>query len=132
MASAAEPRWPREVEQVLIADGEGAEESVGGITCHVLDLKAKTKDVTYAAVKYWVSKDGRRPVKAEFYAGTGTLLKTGTFANFKEVAGHVLVTRLTLVDAIRKDRTSTLDYGDIAIRDVPEKYFDKNFMKSAD
>jgi outer membrane lipoprotein-sorting protein len=108
------------------------EESVGGVSCHVLDLKARTKDVTYAAVKYWVSKDGRRPVKVEFYAGTGTLLKTGTFANFKEVAGRVLATRLTLVDAIRKDRTSILDYGDIAIRDVPEKYFDKNFMKSAD
>ena len=108
------------------------DEAVGGVTCHVLELKAKTKDVTYAAVKYWVSKDGRRPVRAEFYAGTGTLLKTGVFANFKDVAGRVLATRLTLVDAIRKDRASILDYGEIAVRDLPEKYFDKNFMKSLD
>jgi outer membrane lipoprotein-sorting protein len=108
------------------------DEAVEGVACHVLELKAKTKDVTYAAVKYWVSKEGRRPVRAEFYAGTGTLLKTGTFGNFKEVAGRVLATRLTLVDAIRKDRTSILDYGEIAVRDLPEKYFDKNFMKSLD
>jgi outer membrane lipoprotein-sorting protein len=108
------------------------QETVDAVACHVLDLKAKTKDVTYAAVKYWVSKDGRRPVRAEFYAGTGTLLKTGTFGSFKEVNGRVLATRLTLVDAIRKDRTSVLDYGDITLRDVPEKYFDKNFMKSLD
>ena len=109
------------------------EETVDGLACHVLDLKAKTKDVTYAGVKYWVSKDGRRPVKAEFYAATGTLLKTGTFDGFKEVVpGHVLATRLTLLDGIRKDKSSVLDYGGIVVRDIPDKYFDKNAMKSLD
>jgi hypothetical protein len=108
------------------------EETIDGVGCHVLQLKARTKEVTYAGVKYWVSRDGRRPVKAEFYAGTGTLLKTGTFAAFKETAGRTLATRLTLIDAIRKDRTSVLDYGEIVVRDLPEKYFDKNFMKSLD
>src|SRR5437899_3287946 len=89
------------------------EDLVEGVACHVLDLKAKTKEVTYAAIKYWVAKDGRRPVKAEFYAATGTLLKTGTFDTFKELApGRVLATRLTLVDAIRKDKRSVLDYGE--------------------
>jgi hypothetical protein len=108
------------------------EESVDGVACHVLDLKAKTREVTYAAIKYWVSKEGRRPVKAEFYAGTGTLLKTGTFESFKELAGHLLATRLTLVDAIRKDRVSVLDYGDLSLRDLPEKYFNKTYMKTLD
>ena len=109
------------------------EDLVEGVACHVLDLKAKTKEVTYAAIKYWVAKDGRRPVKAEFYAATGTLLKTGTFDTFKELApGRVLATRLTLVDAIRKDKRSVLDYGEITVRDLPEKYFDKNYMKSLD
>ncbi len=109
------------------------EESLGGVACHVLDLKARSKEVTYAAIKYWVTKEGRRPLKAEFYAGTGTLLKTGQFGGFKDVgAGRMLATQLTLVDAIRKDRHSVLDYGSITIRDLPEKYFDKNYMKSLD
>ncbi len=108
------------------------EETAEGVACHVLDLKARSKEVTYAAIKYWVSKDRRRPVKAEFYAGTGTLLKTGTFDNFKDVAGHPLATRLTLVDAIRKDRRSVLDYGEVTVRDLPDRYFDKNYMKSLD
>jgi outer membrane lipoprotein-sorting protein len=108
------------------------EATVDGVACHVLDLKAKSKDVTYAAITYWVSKDGRRPAKAEFYAGTGTLLKTGTFDGYKTVAGHPIATRLTLVDAIRKDRTSVLEYGEVAVRDLPEKYFDKSYMKALD
>jgi len=108
------------------------EEAIEGVPCHVLDLNAKTKDVTYAVIKYWVASDGRRPVKAEFYAGTGTLLKTGAFENFRDVAGHTLATRLTLTDAIRKDRRSVLDYGEVVIRNLPDKYFDKNYMKTLD
>ena len=107
-------------------------ETVDRTACHVLDLKAKTKDVTYAAIKYWVSQEDSRPVRAEFYAGTGTLLKTGTFDNLKDVAGHRLIMRLTFVDAIRKDRKSVLDFGDVRVRDLPDKYFDKNYMKTLD
>jgi Outer membrane lipoprotein-sorting protein len=108
------------------------DDAVDGVGCHVLDLKAKTKDVTYSAIKYWVSTDGRRPVKAEFYAGTGTLLKTGVFDNFQNVGGHPLATRLTLTDAIRRDKRSVLDYGEVTIRELPDKYFDKNYMKTLD
>ena len=114
-------------EATLVGD-----DAVDGLACHVLDLKAKTRDVTYSAIKYWVSKDGRRPVQAEFYAGTGTLLKTGRFENFKNVNGRPLATRLTLTDAIRKDRRSVLDYGEISVRPLPDKYFDKNYMKTLD
>ena len=108
------------------------DEAVEGVACHVLDLKAKTKDVTYSAIKYWVAREGRRPVKAEFYASTGTLLKTGVFDNFQAIDGHLLATRLTLTDAIRKDRRSVLDYGEVIIRALPDKYFDKNYMKTLD
>ncbi len=107
-------------------------ETVDGVACHVLSLTARSKDVTYAAVRYWVSRDGRRPTRAEYYAGTGTLLKTGVFGEFKRVGGHLLATRLTLTDAIRQDRVSVLDYGEITLRDLPEKYFDKNYMKTLD
>jgi outer membrane lipoprotein-sorting protein len=108
------------------------EEPVDGVPCHVLELKANSREVTYAAIRYWVAKDGRLPTKAEYYAGTGTLLKTGVFDSFKNVAGHRLSTRLTLLDAIRKDRRSVLDYGEVTVRDLPEKYFDKNYMKTLD
>ena len=79
-----------------------------------------------------LTKAGRRPAKAEYYAGTGTLLKTGVFDRFKDVAGHLLATRLTLADAIRPDKTSILDYGEITVRDLPDKYFDKGYMKTLD
>lgn len=107
-------------------------EAVDGQPCHVLDLTATAKDVTYAAIKYWVARDGLRPAKAEFFAGTGTLLKTGAFGGYRSHDGHVLATRLTLVDAIRKDRTSVIEFTDLRVRDLPDKLFNKNSMKSLD
>jgi outer membrane lipoprotein-sorting protein len=107
-------------------------ETVEGLACHVLDLTARARDVTYAAIRYWVTRDGLRPLKAQFYAGTGTLLKTGAFDRYQEVNGRPLATRLTLVDAIRKDKRSTLEFHDLRVRDLPDKYFTKGYMKTLD
>ena len=107
-------------------------DTVDGVACHVLELKAKSKEVTYAGIKYWVARDGFKPVKAEFYAGTGTLLKTGVFDQYRNVNGLTLATRLTLIDAIRKDKKSILEFSDLRVRDLPDKYFNKNYMKTLD
>ena len=107
-------------------------DAVGGVPCHVLDLKANSKEVTYARIKYWIAQDGSRPAKAEFYAGTGTLLKTGVFDEYRETNGRMLATRLTLADAIRKDKKSVLEFSDLLVRDLPDKYFNKNYMKTLD
>lgn len=108
------------------------EEAVDGVPCHVLDLTARAKDVTYAAIKYWVARDGLRPVKAQFYAGTGTLLKTGLFDRYQPFNGRSLATRFTLVDAIRKDKRSTMEFGEVRLRELPDKYFTKGYMKTLD
>ena len=54
------------------------------------------------------------------------------FEKLPHVGGHLLATRLTLTDAIRKDKRSVLDYGEVSVRELPDKYFDKNYMKTLD
>jgi outer membrane lipoprotein-sorting protein len=48
-------------------------ETRDGVECVVLDLTAKTRDVTYARVVLWVEADQCHPVWAEFYAVSGRL-----------------------------------------------------------
>ena len=55
------------------------EEPVKGEACHVLDLKAASKNVTYDRIRYWVSKERLVGVKAEFYTLSGKLFKTAEF-----------------------------------------------------
>jgi outer membrane lipoprotein-sorting protein len=107
-------------------------EPVEGVETYVLALAAKTREVTYAAIKYWVATETFHPVKAEFYAGTGTLLKTGSFEAYTELAGRLRPARLTFVDAVRKDCKSTLAFSNLRVRELPDKYFDKSYMKTLD
>ena len=107
-------------------------DTVDGTACHRLELKARSKDVTYDMIRYWVSRDEMRPVKSEFYAGTGTLLKLGAFGEFRTLGGRQLATRVVLQDAVRRDRRSTLDFSELRVRELPDKYFTKHYMRVLD
>ena len=56
------------------------EEKVGAIDCYKLDLKAKAgHKTTYAAVRYWVSKDRHLGIKAEFLTTSGEVFKIAEY-----------------------------------------------------
>ncbi len=108
------------------------DETVNGQVCSVLKLTAKTKEVTYASLLYWVAKDSFRPMKAEFYTLSGKLLKTGYWDNDQVVNGGLRPMRLTLIDGIKNDARSILDYANLRLQALPDKMFNKNYMKQLD
>jgi outer membrane lipoprotein-sorting protein len=107
-----------------------ATEEVDGVLCDVLDLKPKTKEATYDRVKYWVAREGARPKKAEFYAGTGTLLKYAVYENYQTVNGRSYPARAVFTDAIRKDRVSVMEFSDVRVKNLADRYFSKDYMQS--
>lgn len=104
-------------------------EEVDGEKCHVLELKAVDRGVTYGRVMYWVRQANNWPHKAEFYSLSGRLLKTAHYQNFEAMAGQVRPTRIVMEDSLRKGEKSILDYSGMQLRDLPEKYFSKDFLK---
>jgi outer membrane lipoprotein-sorting protein len=54
----------------------------------LLELTAKTKEATYDKIKLWMHKTERQPVKAEYYALSGKMLRSATFEEFKDFHGH--------------------------------------------
>lgn len=95
----------------------------------VLDLTAVDRGVTYAKVKYWVAEKDYRPLKAEFFALSGRLLKTARYEEFREMAGRIRPTRLTMEDALKKGEVSVLDYGSMNVRDLPERMFTREYLR---
>lgn len=104
-------------------------DSVDGTDCWVLELTAADRGVTYARVKYWVEKETARPVKAEFYAVSGRLLKTARYDNFQELAGKVRPTRLVIEDAVKEGEYSVLEYNTMTLRDLPEHMFTQQYLR---
>lgn len=109
------------------------EEAVQGEACYLLDLKAANKNVTYDRIRYWVSKDRLVGVKAEFYTLSGKLFKTAVFSYENRVAAggqeeYPFVSRLVIRDAIQQDRVTTLTYGNIRVKTVPDSTFNLNLL----
>jgi len=104
-------------------------ELADGENCHVLELIANDRGVTYARVLYWVRQANSYPHKAEFYSVSDRLLKTCRYENFKSLGGRVRPTRLVMQDALRKGEESILDYADMKLRDLPDRMFSKDYLK---
>jgi hypothetical protein len=109
------------------------EEAVGGEACHVLDLRAASKNVTYDRIKYWVSKERLVGVKAEFYTLSGKLFKTADFRYDNRITldggeMSLFVSELVIHDAIQKDKVTTLRYSNIRVQAIPDSTFNLNVL----
>jgi outer membrane lipoprotein-sorting protein len=104
-------------------------ESLDGQAAVVLDLTAIDRGVTYARVRYWVGERDGRPLKAEFYALSGRLLKTARYEDFRDMAGRIRPTRLVMEDALKKGEVSVLTYENMGVRDLPERMFTREYLR---
>ncbi|WP_245650964.1 outer membrane lipoprotein-sorting protein [Thauera butanivorans] len=105
------------------------EETLDGQPAIVLDLVAVDRSVTYSRVKYWIAEQDKRPLKAEFYALSGRLLKTALYEDFKELAGRLRPTRLVMEDALKRGEVSILTYETMNVRDLPERMFTREYLR---
>lgn len=104
-------------------------ENFTGKEYYVLELLAKDERVTYHRVILWVQKDNSHPFKAEFYAVSGRILKACSYENYKQVLGRLRPTRLVLDDPLVRGQKSILEYADMTLTELPEKYFTKDYLK---
>lgn len=107
-------------------------EKIGGEEHYVLELTAADRGVTYARVMYWVKRSNYWPQRAEFYSLSNKLLKVCTYENFQPMAGKTRPVRLVMEDALRKGDKSTLEYSGMALKDLPERMFTKQYLQKLD
>ena len=107
-------------------------ETIGNETYNVLELAAVDRGVTYQRVVYWVRQKDNWPYKAEFYSLSNRLLKTCRYENYQLMQGRQRPTRLVMEDALKSGDQSVLDYGNMKLRDLPDKVFTKDYLKKLD
>ena len=101
---------------------EGDEESAG-VTCTVLDLRAKRTGATYQRVRYVVRKADARPVRAEYFLTSGKAIKTAVFGELREMGGRPTLTRIEIRDALHPASRTTIDFLELTPRALPDKLF---------
>ena len=105
-----------------------SEETTEGTLCYKLLLTATHKEAPYRRIVYWVSKKDFFPVKVNFYALSGKLLKTGKYSAVKPVLDKPRVTQLIITDALHQKRHSILNYFNFKKASYDDTFFSKESL----
>jgi outer membrane lipoprotein-sorting protein len=100
-----------------VRDYEGTiqgEEVVNGIATWRLDLQARAKNVTYDKIRYWINKEKRLGVKAEFLTVGGEVFKIAEFKYQNSISiaekKFPFVSEMVIRDANDKNNVTRIQY----------------------
>lgn len=77
---------------------------------YVLELKAKSRSVAYDTVEYTIEKGTFNSVKQAFYTGSGRLVKTLEYKEYKTYDGYTRPSVFVMTNALATEQTSVMKY----------------------
>ena len=96
---------------------------------YFLQLKAKTKTVSYDQLKLWADKNTKLPLKIECLTEAGMLIKTLYFKEVKDFGGGITRPSVLETDSpLYKDYKSIMIYANIKQRNFKDEVFTLTFM----
>ena len=105
-------------------------DSIDGQVVYALDLVARSEAVDYGRQKLWVSVNDYVPVRVEYYAHSGKLLKEMRTEAFKRIGGRNFPTRVVLINLLRKNTWTEMEFTEVELdRDVPAEFFTKSYLE---
>jgi outer membrane lipoprotein-sorting protein len=107
-----------------------AEETLREVDCWIVELNAKTSDVTYQIRKIWMDKDKYVPLREELYAKSGKLLKKTELYDFRQVQGRWFPGRMVFKDMLKRGEGTEFVIDDIVFdTEIPEHLFTKASLR---
>jgi len=90
------------------------EEKIDGYDCYKIQLLPKPEaGVIWGKVIMWIAKDKFLQLKTEFYDEDGTLVKTMTGSNVKQLGGRTIPAHWEMVPAAKPGQKTLFDYHSI-------------------
>lgn len=104
------------------------EETLDGKPAWVLELTARRKSATYSTVRYWVAKQDLTPLQAELRLASDKPSKLTRFEEFEEVGGRRFLKRQVIIDLLRREKKTVLEFSNYQKREIPDRFFNKNYL----
>ncbi len=106
------------------------EESINGEKTQELLLKAKSKDLTYDRIRYWISVSRGVAIQAEFLTSEGKPFKRATFTynNKIKVGGkdEPFISEMVISESAFPDNKSILTYTNLRSQELSDSIFNVN------
>lgn len=107
------------------ADLMGIEE-IEGQEVYKLKLTAKRTSLSYQVITYYMNKSDYFPVSAVFHAMSGKPMKKSLFYRKKDKKNEY---QIKIISLINENEYSILDCSNFIEKKIPDRFFDKNFLK---
>jgi outer membrane lipoprotein-sorting protein len=105
------------------------EGTVGKIAVWIMDLKAKTDEVSYERVVLHVRKDRTMLLKQEDYSVSGRLMRTSLYPKYVEISGRLVPSQMLIIDELNPGERSQITMTEQSLAALPDKVFNKAFLE---
>lgn len=105
------------------------EENLQGVRSLRLDLTAKSKGAIHDRITLWVERESLRPIKAEFLALSGKLLKVGHYTGYRTVLGEQRPMMLEIDDMVKTGERAVFQYLEMRKDDTPDIFFQRSYLE---
>lgn len=106
-----------------------SEGTIGKYPVWILDLKARTNEVAYERVLFYVRKDKTMTLKREDYSVNGRLMRTTLYPKYVALEDKLLPSQILIVDEINKGEKSQITMAEQSVEKLPDKVFSKAFLE---
>jgi outer membrane lipoprotein-sorting protein len=98
----------------------------------VLDLKAKTNEVSYQHVRLTIRKDKSVPLKEQDFSVSERLMRTVLYLpKYVEAGGKLIPSQIIMNDELNKGEKSVLTISDVRVGKLSDTTFSKAFLARA-
>ncbi|MDD4645877.1 MAG: outer membrane lipoprotein-sorting protein [Bacteroidales bacterium] len=105
-------------------------DQIGDRPCWVLELRAKAADAAYFMRKMWIDQERNIPLKEEWYAKSGKLLKQIFLSEVKKIDGRWFPTKMVYKDMLKTGAGTEFIINDIRFdTPIPESMFSKASLR---
>ena len=109
------------------------EELLGDEPCYVFDLTSSNSNNTYDKIKYWVSKERKVGLKAEYYTISGKLFKFAEMQYDNEItvegSPKPFISAILITDALIGNKTTTIKLDNPKVEVLPDHLFNLNLLR---
>ena len=102
---------------------------LGKIPVWIIDLQARTRDVSYERLVLHVRKDRTVLLKEEAYSVSDRLMRTTLYPKYAELDGKLLPTQILIVDELNPGERSQLTLAEQSVAAIPDRVFTKAFLE---
>ena len=115
-------------------DAKGSEllraDTIGGVPCWRLEVRAIISDVDYPRKTFWVRQDNLYLAKDQSFSTSGTLMHTGYYTKYQPIAGRQVPMRQVHVDEVEKGNRTLVDLTDMKVGKLDGQIFTKAWLES--